>query len=114
MKIFISALAIVLLLTNCVCAKTTVVSWYGSHWTGKKTANGERFNPRKLTAASKTLPMGTRVMLQNGTHRVVVRINDRGPYVRGRSLDISERAARILKIHDRGVCRVKYRILAGK
>ena len=114
MKIVATAITVMLLLMNNACAKTTVVSWYGNHWAGKKTANGERFNPYKLTAASKTLAMGTRVMLQNGQHRVVVRINDRGPYVRGRSFDISERAARILKIHDRGVCRVKYRILASK
>ena len=114
MKLATVIVTAIFFFTNVATAKTAVVSWYGNHWAGRKTANGERFNPHKLTAASKTLPMGTRVLLTHGSHHVVVRINDRGPYIRGRSLDISEHAAKILKIRDRGVCRVNMKILPRK
>jgi rare lipoprotein A len=88
-----------------------VVSWYGKHWSGRHTSNGERFNPRMLTAASKTLPMGTRVLVKNGSKTVIVRINDRGPYVRGRSLDLSEAAAVRLGIRKQGVAKVSMKIV---
>lgn len=114
MKLFSLVLGCFLLSTSMAQANTTVVSWYGKHWSGRKTANGERFNPHKFTAASKTLPMGTRVLLTRGKHHVIVRINDRGPYVRGRGLDISEHAARVLQIRNKGVARVTYKILASK
>jgi rare lipoprotein A len=82
-------------------------SYYGSGFGGHKTASGERFNPNSMTAASKTLPMGSIVHVTNlETGRSVnVRINDRGPYVRGRSLDLSHGAAR--RIGLTGVARVK-------
>ena len=70
-------------------------SWYGS---GHRTANGERFNPNGMTAAHRSLPFGTRVLVQNKhTGRsVVVRINDRGPFVRGRVIDLARGSARAI------------------
>ena len=91
--------------------RTVTASWYGAKWTGRPTASGERYDHRMMTAASKTLPMGTVIMVSHGDRRVIVRINDRGPHVAGRGLDLSEAAARGLGITDRGVARVSYRIL---
>lgn len=67
-------------------------SWYGGSFHGQTTANGERFNTYALTAASRTLPFGTRVKVCRDSRCVVVRINDRGPYVHGRVLDLSKAA----------------------
>jgi len=84
-------------------------SWYGPGFTGRRTSNGERFNPNLMTAASKTLPLGSVVRVTNprNGHSVKVRINDCGPFVRGRSLDLSHRAAERLGIARAGVARVK-------
>ena len=71
-------------------------SWYGPGFGGRRTASGERFNPHALTGAHRTLPLGTNVRvtnLRNG-RSVTVRINDRGPFVRGRTIDLSLAAAR--------------------
>ncbi len=88
-------------------------SWYGPRFHGRRTANGERFNKFHLTAAHRTLPFGTRVRvtnLQNGRN-VVVRINDRGPYIQGRIIDLSYAAARQLGMHRQGITQVKVEIL---
>lgn len=88
-------------------------SWYGPRFHGRRTANGERFNKFHLTAAHRTLPFNTRVRvtnLQNG-RSIVVRINDRGPYIRGRIIDLSYAAARQLGMHRQGVIQVKVEIL---
>src|SRR5690606_36482813 len=80
-------------------------SWYGWEFAGRKTACGERFDPRQLTAAHRTLPLGTTARvtnLRNG-RMVVVRINDRGPYVEPRVLDLSLAAARALDMVTCGV-----------
>lgn len=76
-------------------AQSGGASWYGS---GHRTANGERFNPNGLTAAHRNLPFGTRVRVENRRtgRSVVVRINDRGPFVRGRIIDLSRGSARAL------------------
>jgi rare lipoprotein A len=78
---------------------------------GHKTANGERYDPDELTAASKIYPLGSLVEVTNPAtgKSVTVRINDRGPHIRGRSLDLSERAAEELGITERGVARLKVR-----
>jgi rare lipoprotein A len=83
-------------------------SWYGPRFAGRKTSTGERYNPNALTAASKTLPIGSvvRVMNPDNGRSVNVRINDRGPFAPGRSLDLSRRAARKLGITHKGVARV--------
>lgn len=84
-------------------------SFYADYFQGRKTANGEKFKQRKLTAAHKTLPFGTRVKvvnLKNGKS-VKVRINDRGPFVEGRVIDLSKKAARKLGMVADGVVQVK-------
>ena len=72
-----------------------VASWYGSEFAGSITASGEPFRPGALTAAHPTLPLGTEAKVVNLRHgrEVVVRINDRGPFIRGRVLDLSKAAA---------------------
>jgi len=89
-------------------------SWYGPGHIGKKTASGEIFTGKTRTAAHRNLPLGAVVrVLDSKTGRsVVVRINDRGPYVDGRIIDLSERAARDLGIRDQGVADITLEILA--
>ncbi len=81
-----------------------VASWYGPGFHGRRTANGERFDMNELTAAHKTLPFGTRVLVHNPRtgREVVVRINDRGPFIKGRVIDLSKAAAKVLGIKSRG------------
>lgn len=88
-------------------------SWYGPNFKGRPTASGEKFKPGKLTAAHKTLPLGTvaRVTnLKNGKS-VTVRINDRGPFVEGRILDLSRGAAKKIDMIKDGVVPVRIKIL---
>ncbi len=97
-------------LAHAAIKHTGIASWYKM---GKITANGERFNPNGLTAAHKTLPFGTRVRvtnLRNG-HKVVVRINDRGPFIKGRIIDLAYGAARKIGLHRSGIARVKLEII---
>jgi rare lipoprotein A len=77
-----------------------VASWYGPGFQGRLTANGERFNTNSLTAAHRTLPFGTRVRVTNAKtgRSVVVRINDRGPFTKGRVIDLSKAAARAIGV----------------
>lgn len=90
-----------------------VASWYGPGFHGRRTANGERFNQNDLTAAHKTLPFNTRVRVTSlATGKsVIVKINDRGPYIRGRTIDLSAAAARTIDMQGRGVGKVKLEIL---
>ena len=79
-------------------------SWYGPGFQGKRTASGERFDMNELTAAHRTLPFGTRVRvrnIQNG-REVVVRINDRGPHIRDRIIDLSKAAAAAIDLVQAG------------
>ena len=80
-------------------------SFYGEKWNGRKTANGEIFNTYKLTAAHKSLPFGTKVKVVNKTNgkSVVVRINDRGPFVKGRTIDLSKKAFQSIASINKGV-----------
>jgi rare lipoprotein A len=84
-------------------------SWYGSDFHGRKTANGQTYDMYGLSAAHKTLPLGTRVQVTNlaNNRSIVLTINDRGPFVRGRILDLSYGAARRLGTVDEGVARVR-------
>jgi rare lipoprotein A len=79
-------------------------SWYGPQFQGRATASGERFDMNGLTAAHRTLPLGTQVRVRNleNGRSVVVRINDRGPYVKGRAIDLSYAAARELRMVEDG------------
>jgi rare lipoprotein A len=90
-----------------------LASWYGRVWNGRRTADGETFNDEDLTAASRTLPFGSRVRVSDvSTGRsVIVRINDRGTLAPGRIIDLSSAAAEILGILERGVATVKLEIL---
>ena len=85
-----------------VVERKTTASWYNH---GSKTASGERFNPRYLTVAHKTLPFGTIVQLTNPkTNRTIIaRVNDRGPYIKGREFDVSEKCAELLNMKSKGV-----------
>jgi rare lipoprotein A len=86
-------------------------SFYSYEFAGRKTANGERFNPEALTAAHKSLRFGTYVRVTNLRNKksVVVRINDRGPFVHGRVIDLSLAAAKVLNIN--GVALVSIELL---
>lgn len=90
-----------------------VASWYGPSFHGKPTANGEPYDMWGLTAAHRTLPFGTRVLVQSVEtgKSVTVRINDRGPFIRGRIIDLSYGAARELAIIGRGTENVSLTIL---
>jgi rare lipoprotein A len=84
-------------------------SWYGEYFVGKPTASGEPYDMYDMTAASLTIPLGTYVRvtnLRNGK-AVVVRVNDRGPVVPGRIIDLSYQAAKTLQFKDRGLQRVR-------
>lgn len=94
--------------------ETGMASWYGDDFHGRATANGERFNKRELTAAHKTLPLPSFVEVTNlaNGRRVVVRVNDRGPFVADRVIDLSEAAAATLGFREQGVAQVRVRYLA--
>lgn len=97
-----------------VSTSTGVASWYGPGFNGKKTASGERFNENLFTAAHRTLPFGSVVRvtnLQNG-RSVDVRINDRGPFAKGRVIDISKAAAKEIGIIQQGIGRVEVHVLS--
>lgn len=124
----LASLSLLVLLQSCSSAPSvantaeqrTVVSvqqgkasYYGGRFHGRTTASGEVFNKNILTAAHPTLPFGTQVKVTNlhNDKSVVVRINDRGPYAKGRIIDLSEQAARQLKMIRAGVVKVKVKRL---
>ena len=94
--------------------ETGIGSWYGDEFAGRLTANGEIFDPDMVTAAHKTLPMPSVVRVTNldNGKSLVVRINDRGPFVAGRIIDLSREAARLIGYRDQGIARVRVQVLA--
>jgi rare lipoprotein A len=88
-------------------------SYYSSEFAGKRTANGERFNPSGFTAAHRSLAFNSRVAVTNMANgrQVTVRINDRGPWSKGRIIDISHAAAKVIGMHRSGTARVKLELL---
>ncbi len=90
-----------------------MASWYGGKHHGGPTASGERFDKNAMTAAHRTLKMGTRVRVtrKKNNRSVVVRINDRGPYSKGRIIDLSEAAARVLDMLDDGIAQVRVEVV---
>lgn len=90
-----------------------IASWYGGRWIGRLTANGERYKPDDMTAAHKTLPFHTKVRVVDKMtgNSVIVRINNRGPYIRGRIIDLSVAAAKKLGTYHRGIARVRVEVL---
>ncbi|YAF62103.1 Endolytic peptidoglycan transglycosylase RlpA [Pseudomonas sp. E102] len=123
MKRLLGACALLSLLAGCASQsgtvdphgydQTGVASYYGSRHHGKRTASGERFDQHGLTAAHRQLPFGTRVKVTNlkNNDSVVVRINDRGPYTRGRLIDVSRAAAEQLGMLRSGTARVRVQAL---
>ena len=91
-----------------------MASYYGNEFAGKRTANGEKFNPHGLTAAHRTLAFGTKVRVTNLTNGkdVVVRVNDRGPWGRGRVIDISLGAAKKIGMHRSGTAKVRMTLVS--
>ncbi len=88
-----------------------MASYYGNE-SGSRTASGQRFNQNALTAAHRTLPFGTKLRVTHGGRSVVVTINDRGPFVRGRVLDLSTGAARAVGLTGAGVGRVTAEVIS--
>ena len=91
-----------------------VASYYGPEFAFRRTASGEMFDPRKMTAAHRTLPFGTKIRVTNlaNGRRVVLRVNDRGPYRKGRVIDVSHAAARKLGFANHGTARVRIDVLS--
>ncbi len=94
-------------------SNVTFASWYGPSFYGHRTASGEMYNSGQLTAASRTLPLGAHAEVTNlaNGRTVRVRINDCGPYVKGRGIDLSRRAAQRLGITRAGVAPVRIKVL---
>jgi rare lipoprotein A len=92
-----------------------IASWYGPGFTGRPTASGETYDPTNLTAAHKSLPLGSLVRVHNleNDRDMIVRINDRGPFVHGRVIDLSEAAASVLGFRDDGLTRVRLTHVSG-
>ena len=90
-----------------------VASWYGGRFHGRSTANGETYNQHALTAAHRTLPFGTEVLVTNKANgkSVVVRINDRGPFHGNRVIDLSQKAANQIGMVNSGTARVTVDVL---
>ncbi len=94
--------------------ETGIASWYGPDFHGKRTANGELYDMNQVTAAHKTLPMPCLVRVTNldNGRQIIVRVNDRGPYARGRILDLSRRGAQLLGFERTGTAKVRVQIMA--
>jgi len=90
-----------------------IASWYGGRWIGRLTANGERYRATDFTAAHKKLPFHTMVRVTDlkTKNSIIVRINNRGPYVKGRIIDLSVVAAKKLGTYDRGLAKVRIEAL---
>jgi rare lipoprotein A len=103
--LFASLITLQPTLASAACGKA---SWYGPNFHGRQTASGERFNQMSMTAAHRSMPLGSRVVVSDPAsgRSVTVRINDRGPYAHGRIIDLSKGAADVLGIRQRGVAKV--------
>jgi peptidoglycan lytic transglycosylase len=101
--------------TRIVFAQAGIASWYGNQHQGRRTANGERFDLHALTAAHRSLPFGTILRVTNlkTGKAVVVRVNDRGPYIRGRIVDLSAAAGNALGIGKVGIAPVRIEAFAS-
>ncbi|MBV5309884.1 septal ring lytic transglycosylase RlpA family protein [Chromatium okenii] len=92
-----------------------MASYYHDRFHGRKTASGQRYNRNRFTAAHKTLPLGTKLEVTNTRNgrSIVVQVNDRGPFAKGRVLDLSREAASELGMLSRGVARIEYRVVSS-
>src|SRR3712207_3235571 len=107
------ACAFLALGSGCAEAKTGLASWYGPGFKGLPTASGEPYDPYGYTAAHKTMPLGTDLVVKYGGSAVQVTVNDRGPYVGSRELDLSQGAAEAIGLTQAGVDYVKYHRAGG-
>ena len=96
-------------------ALTGIASWYGPGFNGHRTSSGEIYNQDSLTAASTLFPLGTRLLVTSlvDGRSVEVTVNDHGPYVKGRAIDLSAQAARVLGMVGPGTCRVRMEVLSS-
>ena len=111
-KNIILSFLILLLLNSCgYTTRKGIASYYADFYEGRTTANGEIYRQNKITAAHKTLPFGTKVKVTNlaNNKTVVVRINDRGPYIKGRIIDLTKAAAKEIDMIGAGISKVKIR-----
>jgi rare lipoprotein A len=110
-KLSLAVAAAVLMFS--VSAQAGVIGMASYYKSGKRTANGERFNPHGLTAAHRKLKFGTKLRVTNirTGKSVVVRINDRGPFIRGRIIDLSLGAAKVIGLTATGVARISYTVV---
>ncbi len=94
-------------------SESGIASFYGNEFQSRKTANGERFDQAKLTAAHRTLPFGTRLKVTNTENgkSVTVRVNDRGPFVKGRIIDLSSSAFKTIASINAGVAPVRIQVI---
>jgi rare lipoprotein A len=106
-RLFITLTALLIAITS---AHATTTGWCSYYKSGRLTANGEHFKPMGLTAAHRRLAFGTKLQvtnLRNGK-TVLVRVNDRGPFIRGRILDLSLGAAKVIGLNNSGVAKISY------
>jgi len=108
-------LLVVLIAFSVSCSRyvteSGTASYYGSQFNNRQTASGSKYNPKRRTAAHKTLPFGTKVIVTNLSNheRVKVRITDRGPFVKGRIIDLSRKAAQKIDMITQGITQVELR-----
>lgn len=115
---FLLALWVPLVVVSCLAfssdradAEEVLASWYGPGFSGLPTATGEPYDPFGYTAAHKTMPLGTELLVSYGSSSVAVTVNDRGPYVGDRELDLSQGAAQAIGLTEAGVDYVEYATL---
>jgi rare lipoprotein A len=110
-KLFLAVAAAVLMFS--VSTEAAVVGMASYYKSGKRCANGELFNPHGLTAAHRNLKFGTKLRVTNlrTGKSVVVRVNDRGPFIRGRIIDLSLGAAKVIGLTKTGVARISYTVV---
>lgn len=123
MKRLIVSVALLLMVSSMVMANEPrmvwekgIASWYGEPYHGRRAADGSIYNMWELTAAHRTLPFGTMVVVWNleNNRSVTVKITDRGPFVKGRIIDVSRKAADILGFTQKGIVRVRICYSVGK
>ena len=113
LKNFFIALIFCLICISSQAQETGIASFYHDYFVGKITASGEKYDPNKLTVAHKSLPLGTMIKVTNleNDKSVIVRVNDRGPYVKNRILDLSKSAAVQLGLIQNGFAKVSYSVI---
>lgn len=115
-RLILFLLLLIMLCFPLLASEEGLASWYGGKFNGRKTASGEIFDTNKFTAAHKTLPFGTVVKVINleNNKSTIIRINDRGPFIKGRIIDLSRAAAAEIGMLGTGVARVRIEIIKSE